>query len=54
MSNPIFRIRMVTAAELKANKQIGWYAHGKAVYQVITLSPRKVKFIGHLESAPND
>lgn len=44
--------RWVTPEEVEANKSIGWYVNpGGGVYQVITLSPRKVKYIGKLKAA---
>jgi hypothetical protein len=44
-------VKTVTQEELKANKQYGWYVNpGGVVYQVLTISPRKVKYIGRLEA----
>lgn len=43
--------RTITKKELETNKPYGWYAdkHG-SVYQVVTISPRKVRLVGHLIS----
>lgn len=42
--------QVVTQSELAANKSIGWYANpGGVVYQVMTINPRKVRYIGRLE-----
>jgi len=44
---------LVTPEELKANESIGWRVDRRGdVYQVVNISPRKVRYIGKLSESP--
>lgn len=47
--------KTITLEELKINEPVGWYTNkGGVVYQVVTISPRKVRYIGKLEAPDPD